>query len=232
MSHLNNKSSKLPNIINRTGNVNKINSKNKISTENVIKQATIEFFSPSAGDRHKALHVLYLHKNKMSIDDKKKVLVKIFEDYPDLIGNLNFLSKQKLNEVFEELKKIPDINNIDIRTFKKFREIIGVNPFYFDKNFMPNIRDALGYRGGGIKLLAFEKGKYPKKYNAILEENGKIKKISFGDQRYQQFKDSTPLKLYSNLDHNDLKRRENYYKRHNKDYPKFSADYFAKRFLW
>lgn len=83
-----------------------------------------------------------------------------------------------------------------------------------------------------IKLLGFERAKYPKKYNAIIEENNKQKKIPFGDVRYEHFKDSTPLKLYSHLDHNDLKRRENYYKRHNKNYPKFSADYFSKKYLW
>jgi hypothetical protein len=83
-----------------------------------------------------------------------------------------------------------------------------------------------------IKLLGFEKAKYPKKYNAILEENGKQKKIEFGDQRFQHFKDSTPLKLYSYLDHLDKKRQELYYKRHNKNYPKYSADYFSKKYLW
>ena len=85
-----------------------------------------------------------------------------------------------------------------------------------------------------FKLQGFEIGKGNKKYTALLKENktGKIKKISFGDKRYQQYKDSTPLKLYSNLDHNDEKRRELYYKRHAKDYPKYSADYFSKIYLW
>ena len=68
-----------------------------------------------------------------------------------------------------------------------------------------------------------------KKYKAILP-NGQT--VSFGDVRYQQYKDKTPLKAYSNLDHNDKKRRELYYKRHNKDYPKFSAGYFSKKYLW
>lgn len=82
----------------------------------------------------------------------------------------------------------------------------------------------------GIK---FEKGKYPKKYNAIIQyDDGNIKKIPFGDQRYGHYKDKTPLKLYSHLDHNDFMRRKLYYKRHNINYPKFSADWLAKRFLW
>ena len=68
-----------------------------------------------------------------------------------------------------------------------------------------------------------------KKYKAILP-NGKA--VHFGADNYQQYKDSTPLKLYSSLDHNDEKRRELYYKRHSKEYPKYSADYFSKIYLW
>jgi hypothetical protein len=45
-----------------------------------------------------------------------------------------------------------------------------------------------------------------------------VKKYILVILRYQQYKDRTPLKLYSNLDHNDPKRRELYYKRHPKDY--------------
>ena len=47
-----------------------------------------------------------------------------------------------------------------------------------------------------------------------------------------QFKDKTPLKLYSNLNHNDLQRKKNYYARHNKTYPKYSPDWFSKKYLW
>lgn len=49
-----------------------------------------------------------------------------------------------------------------------------------------------------------------KKYMAIVDD----KKIHFGDNRHQQYKDITSLKLYSHLDHNDKKRRMNYFKRH------------------
>ncbi len=85
------------------------------------------------------------------------------------------------------------------------------------------------------KLLGFEKSHLKsKKYNAILENKitGHIKKVPFGSIYYQQYKDSTGLNLYSHLDHNDKKRRELYYKRHNKDYAKFSPDYFSKKYLW
>ena len=57
---------------------------------------------------------------------------------------------------------------------------------------------------------------------------------SFGDKNYQQYKDTTPLKVYSNLDHLNLKRKQNYYKRFGKkDNAKFeSAKYFSNNYLW
>ena len=81
------------------------------------------------------------------------------------------------------------------------------------------------------KLLGFEIGKGNKKYTALLKEKktGKIKKISFGDKRYQQYEDgqarSIPgmalsdkvLKKYSHLNHYDKKRRDLYRSRHKKD---------------
>lgn len=85
------------------------------------------------------------------------------------------------------------------------------------------------------KLIGFSKSLTKnKKYDALLKniKTGRNKKVPFGDIRYQHYKDSTPLKLYSDLDHNDIVRKNNYYKRHNKEYPKFSADYFSKKYLW
>ena len=53
-------------------------------------------------------------------------------------------------------------------------------------------------------------------------------------KNYQQYKDTTPLKVYSNLDHLNLKRKQNYYKRFGKkDNAKFeSAKYFSNNYLW
>jgi len=68
-----------------------------------------------------------------------------------------------------------------------------------------------------------------KKYAAILPDG---KRVNFGALGYEHYKDRTPLKLYSHLDHNDSERRKRYYERHNKDYPKYSADYFSKKYLW
>jgi hypothetical protein len=69
-----------------------------------------------------------------------------------------------------------------------------------------------------------------KKYDAVLrnKKTNKEKKISFGDLRYQQFKDRTGLNLYSHLDHNDPQRRRSYSMRHAKDreYNGLSQNYF------
>ncbi len=54
-----------------------------------------------------------------------------------------------------------------------------------------------------------------KLYMADVVYNGKsYKNQHFGDDRYQHYKDSTPLKLYSYLNHNDLDRRRLFHSRH------------------
>lgn len=69
-----------------------------------------------------------------------------------------------------------------------------------------------------------------KKYDAVFA-NGKV--VSFGDDRYQQYKDSTGLGLYSYLDHLDLKRRKSFRARHGKDAKvTHSAAWFAYKYLW
>ena len=81
--------------------------------------------------------------------------------------------------------------------------------------------------------LVFSRGSYPKKYKVVVFQDGKkIKTTQFGDRRYGHFRDKTPLKLYSHLDTLDRQKKKNYYARHNKTYPKYSADYFSKKYLW
>ena len=54
-----------------------------------------------------------------------------------------------------------------------------------------------------------------KKYRAIVTEDGDLyRSIDFGDNRYEQYKDSTKLKLYEKQNHGDKKRRRNYFMRH------------------
>lgn len=86
-----------------------------------------------------------------------------------------------------------------------------------------------------------------KKYVAKVENtDGSIKTIHFGDNRYEQYRDSTPLKLYSNKNHGDKKRRSSYFKRHSgtenkseaikKEFKKSNGNYNAKilshKYLW
>lgn len=66
-----------------------------------------------------------------------------------------------------------------------------------------------------------------KKYDTYYK--GK-KLFSFGQKGYEHYYDK--IGHYKELNHLDTKRRENYYKRHNKKYGKISADWFAKMFLW
>jgi hypothetical protein len=76
-----------------------------------------------------------------------------------------------------------------------------------------------------------------KKY--MVKYNNKI--IHFGDKRYEHYEDKTPLKLYSNLDHKNDKRRLNYLRRamgiRNKKgeltyKDPSTANYYAIRYLW
>tara|TARA_R100000654_G_scaffold1616_2_gene5848 strand:+ start:1483 stop:1719 length:237 start_codon:yes stop_codon:yes gene_type:complete len=54
--------------------------------------------------------------------------------------------------------------------------------------------------------------------------------VHFGDNRYNQFRDK--IGLYSDLDHNDEKRRDLYYKRHGRTAKKDTAKYFSHKYLW
>lgn len=85
-------------------------------------------------------------------------------------------------------------------------------------------------------FLGFEQStRKNKKYDAILlnRQTGSTKRISFGDSRYEQFKDGTGLNLYSHLDHNDQERRKRYLSRHEKDrHNKYSSGWFAAEYLW
>ncbi len=65
-------------------------------------------------------------------------------------------------------------------------------------------------------IIKFQRGPFPKKYTAIVRniKTRKTRKLHFGDRRYQQYKDRTPLKLYKRKNHNTRKRMQNYFNRH------------------
>ncbi len=77
-----------------------------------------------------------------------------------------------------------------------------------------------------MQVTNWSKGKWPKKYEVTV--NGK--RISFGDQRYEQYKDSSPLKLYADKNHNDNERQANYIRRHAKN--RGLAAKLSKQYLW
>jgi len=66
------------------------------------------------------------------------------------------------------------------------------------------------------RIIRFERGPNQKKYTAYIKNNStkKIRKLHFGDKRYQQYRDRTPLKLYKHKNHNTRKRMQNYFSRH------------------
>ncbi|MDA9216452.1 hypothetical protein N9O88_01360 [bacterium] len=97
-------------------------------------------------------------------------------------------------------------------------------------------------------LVEIEKSpiKY-KKYRAVITSDyDKYRTIDFGDNRYQQYNDSTKLKLYKKLNHGDPKRRENYFSRHSgvsdkkdalkkeikKSKGKYNAKILSHEYLW
>ena len=71
-----------------------------------------------------------------------------------------------------------------------------------------------------------------KKYSVYVKADNKSGKklISFGDRRFQQFKDK--LGFYKDLNHNDPKRRKAYYDRHGKATSKDTAKWWSHKILW
>ena len=65
-------------------------------------------------------------------------------------------------------------------------------------------------------IIKFVKGPPKKKYTAFIKDNKthKVRKIHFGASDYPQYKDRTPLKLYSHKNHGDKKRMNRYFSRH------------------
>jgi len=86
-------------------------------------------------------------------------------------------------------------------------------------------------------IKKIEKSSNPKKkYQTVLvnKKTGKQVIIRWGSVIYQQYKDKTPLKLYSHLDHTNKERRRLYHARHKHFIRKgyYSAGDQSMRFLW
>lgn len=87
------------------------------------------------------------------------------------------------------------------------------------------------------KLVGFRPSRRPhKKYEALLEHKltGKEASVHFGDDRFEQYHDSTGVGAYAHMDHWDKKRRASYRRRHKPllrpGY--FTPGYFSWTYLW
>lgn len=81
------------------------------------------------------------------------------------------------------------------------------------------------------KVLSIRKGKGNAKYEADIIWNGELmENVQFGNRFYEQYKDRTPLKLYSKLDHGDKERLRLFHARHrNNNGP---SAMLSKKYLW
>lgn len=82
-------------------------------------------------------------------------------------------------------------------------------------------------------IAILKSANYNKKYTAFVKENPdstSMTVIEFGSRNNTQYYDLLEhYKAQNNLNPVNLK---NYYLRHKVNYPKFSADWFSKTFLW
>jgi|TARA_B100001093_G_scaffold406769_1_gene395287 hypothetical protein len=74
----------------------------------------------------------------------------------------------------------------------------------------------IGGRKMKERIVEFKRGPFPKKYTAFVKnkKTKKVRRIHFGDRRYQQYKDRTGVGLYSHKNHGTRKRMQNYFSRH------------------
>lgn len=70
-----------------------------------------------------------------------------------------------------------------------------------------------------------------KKYVAdVIIDDKLYQNVHFGSKAHQHYRDMTPIKAYSHLDHRDLSRKEKFHTRHKKNTG--AAARLAKEFLW
>ena len=74
----------------------------------------------------------------------------------------------------------------------------------------------------------FKKSKRKNKKYDVFKNNRYV--VSFGDNRYQQFKEK--IGIYKALDHGDKKIRDNYYAMHGKESRLGIAKFFSHKYLW
>lgn len=87
--------------------------------------------------------------------------------------------------------------------------------------------------------MIFKKSTRKNNKYMVLTPNNKW--VHFGHKKYEHYKDTTGLKLYSNLDHNDKERKKRYLARATKiknksgqltKDDKESSNYYSITYLW
>ena len=114
----------------------------------------------------------------------------------------------------------------------------------YDSNFIKPLQIHKTYGAKdipGITVLDIKRSSLAnKKYAITISYNGQTSTVNYGDKRYQQYEDRTPLGIYHNLDHHDDNRRNSYLARASKiknhqglavNDP-FSPDRYALITLW
>lgn len=86
---------------------------------------------------------------------------------------------------------------------------------------MPAHKKIHTLEGNEIRVSTRKHKKYMVKFND--------KWIHFGDERYQHYRDLTPIKAHKNMDHNDEKRRALYRKRHENIKDKDGTPFYKKK---
>ena len=93
------------------------------------------------------------------------------------------------------------------------------------------------YKKSEYNLINIQKSdRAGKKYRSVIQhkKTGKIKYLDWGAIGYEQYRDSTKLKLYKKYNHHDKERQKKYVARH-QGFIKpgyYSPGYFSLKFLW
>ena len=93
-------------------------------------------------------------------------------------------------------------------------------------------------RTAGATYVIRKSTRPDKKYMAVFGAAGRAgarggKTVHFGATGYEHYRDSTPLRLYSRLDHLDPARRRNFKSRFERSrHVVHSAAWFADKYLW
>ncbi len=176
-------------------------------------------------------------KNKVEYEITMERSVASFKKCTELFSPAIIWNKRVkgMSEIHNIIKSVTpkEISNLALQIFNPGRMIVfysGKHPILDRHPILPHfkaseslLKSAFGKQKRGMKRIEkivkiIKSTRQYKKYRAIVSysKGGKRKTrvIDFGDNRYEQYRDSTKLKLYSRKNHGDARRRKNYFTRH------------------